>query len=182
LTLSQPGTVSLDSFTLAYQHTDYPTTGANPDPTLRGSLSGDLTGTTVQVSLDGGATPLAAVDVAPDGSFEYLPEGLIEGGSYAFHVRVVQWDPLASSEILSSWTEAPAVAFDFVPSLASAPEVTSLERRVPETSAVATTLAAFVGQVTGSGRVGGLIVRFDHNGDGVPDGQSITSDDGSFVY
>lgn len=79
----------------------------------------------------------------------------------------------------------PDVSFTYAIPVNAPAEVDELEL-VEDTGASATDNitynAALTGQITNDGDLGGWIVQFDHNGDGLVDGTSVTDDEGHFTY
>ena len=157
------------------------------DPTLRGTVDVAQPQLFVEFYDSSTDTTIATVPVLPDGTFQFTPEGLEQLTSYSIQARTKLWDPIAGGYQYDHliWSTAPSVSFTLDVSENDSAIVSEL--RLWQNAAAAgqtpqTGTATFVGQITNDGNRAGLVVEFDHNGDGVIDGTAVTKADGSFFY
>jgi hypothetical protein len=132
--------------------------------------------------------PDGSAVVASDGTFQYTARN-IEPGAHTWQVRPV--DPFSAAAGGSSGLVGQWVTFEFTLLGLPAPVVASLElqsdegpvgedplTQIPRSSSSPT----LIGAVGGNPSVTGLIVEFDHDGDGVPDGAAAADLLGAFTH
>jgi Ca2+-binding RTX toxin-like protein len=182
--------LTIEEFRLAYD-TGGGALGSNgitADPTLVGKIDSASPLVTIEFSHNASApesAPTASVSVAADGSFEYRPAGLVDAAAVTIYVRYRVWNPASGAATYSDWTAVTPVTLTLNAAENAPALVTELAPRSPIALVgghAITMSPAFVGRVSNDGPLGGLIVRFDHNGDGIFDGSTVTRDDGSFDY
>ncbi|MEQ8837957.1 MAG: hypothetical protein RID07_14215, partial [Lacipirellulaceae bacterium] len=143
------------------------------------------------------------VAIRPDGTFTYLPEELDPGVSYTFDMRVAMWNPDYADPNLKylysnndgTWSTSVDIVVDvtdntaayFIEDPANTEEDDRKGFRLRYNTAASGSVEQsaepiFVGTIENDGRKGGLTIEFDHNGDGVVDGTTLTREDGSFQY
>ena len=195
--------ILLSSFDLAYDTGTV--AGETADPMLKGQVdlaahNLDVAPPQLYVEIDyddtgGGAFNAdATVAVRADGSFEFTPQGLGDPNAtsttHNFRTRTKVWNP---DELVAAYQFSDSggggVASKTVTLAASqyeAPTIDSLHLKFnkAETGVEQSADPAFRGRIlkTNSGRLGGLVVQFDHNGDGEIDGTTITNSEGKFFY
>src|SRR6185436_16540719 len=139
---------------------------------------------------DGEAEVRAINDI--EGVFEYTPENLDYDASdpqITIRTRTKLWDPIAGDYVRGPWSivedsEATAI-FTFDPAENNQATVDSLDLRnfyTPYGGYPTSSEPVFVGTVSNDGRRDGLVVQFDHSGDGTIDGSVVTDHDGHFLY
>ncbi|TWT77306.1 Bifunctional hemolysin/adenylate cyclase precursor [Posidoniimonas polymericola] len=189
LSMAAPTPITLSPLEIAAPSTGNSSTGY-ADPTIFGMASQGGGSAVVEFDYDGNGVPDAETAVRSDGSFEHTPE-LPPNTPYTIRARWRQWDPTSGTFVYnttagdSGWSEVAGLALIHDPDAVAAPAVVSLDPLQPSAylgAVASTTSAIFTGAVSGAGRLGGLTIRFDHNGDGVANGSTTTRDDGTFVY
>ncbi len=181
----------LTEFQLAY---DPQSTGETSDPTVVGILGLPSAGTVVEFDYDGDGGVDAEVQVQPDGSFQHTISGLVDNQSVTVRARWKQWNPAtgeyryyADPGTAASWTELGAVSVTLKLGAGFNAPATIDDIRLRNNTAAANETPessdpTFIGQVENDGRLGGLTIKFDQDGNGVADGSAVTRTDGSFVY
>jgi|GEM_PF-2788440 len=166
---------------------------ATRDPRLIGSATndGERAGLHVEFDHNGDGAPDGSAVADAQGRFLYTPEALADG-AVAMHVRVVELSrsPLwgegqgaaSAVDLASAWT-----TFDFTLDLSqdAPPAVTTLALKNDNGAAAddgVTSDATLAGQATNDGGLLHMVVEFDHNADGTPDGSTITDYQGKFSY
>jgi hypothetical protein len=179
-----PTSVSFTEFRLANNTGSSSSDNITGDPRILGKLSAGSPLVTVEFSHDG-VNRVASASVAADGSFEYLPAGLVDGASASIYARYRVWNPATSSATTSGWLTIAPVTFTLQSSANLPARITAFG---PQSisgysgNVEITDSPAFVGSVTNDVEVAGLVVRFDHDGDGVFEGTAVTNEHGEFTY
>ncbi len=163
-------------------------TGIDSDDliTSDASLSGFVTndGSTADVAIefdvDGDDVVDGSTMATSTGSYSWTGSGLSDG-EITIRTRAREWIP-GQTPVVSPWT---ALTFTLDASQDIAPIVASLSlfNDTGESNIDGITRDARVaGSATDDGRLAGLVVQFDHDGDGNPDGSAGTDANGQFRY
>ena len=175
----------ITAFSLQYDTGDSDTDGITADPSLSGTIDFASPHVTIEFSADAGTNPLASVPVGEDGTFSYTPSGLTNLDSKTISVRYRLWDPIDGTFSHSLWTTVSPVNFTLDISHNNPATFTTLElvdgTLLPDGTYTGSS-PIFSGQIANDGNLSGLLVRFDHDDDGIIDGSTITGSDGSFLY
>jgi hypothetical protein len=157
------------------------------DPTLSGSIDSAFPETwiewdiaTGQESLDGNYDAVSRVN--PDGTFIFMPDDL-SAGAVTVAARYKVWNPEVGYQSDTVWSSQ--VEFTLSASTNDPGTVATLDlqnQTGTHYGTPATGDATFTGTITNDGNKAGVIVEFDHDNDGVVDGQAGTREDGSFSY
>ena len=187
---------SLNSFSLAYNTGEYSDDDTTADPTVKGTVSHVEPQLYVELAIDGehAAEDLVIVPVLDDGTFEFTPDysayGWLSGTSHAIEARLRLWDPYENADWFSitDWGSVSDVATFVLDDSENVPatiesESLTLLYNVAASGYPQSALPIFEGRVENDGgRLSGLLVEFDHNGDGIIDGSTYSRSDGTFVY
>ncbi len=178
LELQRPSVTSLG---LANDTGSFSDDGVTSDPTLTGQVSDDgyLDSLEVQFDHDGDGVADGSTLTTLDGSFSYAPAGL-PFGPVTVRARAGEWDPGLGEVAYGDWA-----SFSFTLEPAVPPQVQTLQLVNDDgatNSDLVTSDPLLFGLVTNDGPVGGLEVEFDHDGDGVAEGTSVTGSEGAFTY
>ncbi len=157
--------------------------GVTNDPTLAGAVTDDGSVFGLLLEFDQNADGIVdgTTRTDRDGYFTFTPANLTSGPS-TISARVREWDAAQSTFLYSSWTP---VTFTLDSTANVAPEVAVLNLfrdTLDSTTDGITTDPRLSGAVSNDGRVQGLVVEFDHNGDGTVDGSAYTGPTGQFWY
>ncbi len=171
------------ALTLAEDTGDVTDDGITSDPSIKGRIvnEGSLGGVTIEVDTDNDGTADLVTQTDAGGEFQMRPAELPEG-AVTYQVRTRETDPVTGAVNTGDWT-----AFSFTyEKPGNAPAEVSQLSLMEDTGDVTddniSTNAALTGQVTNDGNVGGIIVQFDHDGDGIYEGTTVTGDTGAFSY
>ncbi|MEX2170470.1 MAG: choice-of-anchor Q domain-containing protein, partial [Pirellulales bacterium] len=183
----QAPTPQIVAFELAHDTGTSATDDVTADPTLRGTVTGYSVDLYIQFDHDADDDADGQALVRPDGSFEYVPQGLVDNQSYSIRAATKVWDSGQYLYHLEDFdaSATPPVGFALNAAHNTAASVATLELRQNDSGVGQTPSSAdptFIGTVTNDGRRSGLVVEFDHNGDGVIDGTAVTNADGEFLY
>ena len=132
----------------------------------------------VEIDFDDDGVVDARVTADFEGRFRY-PLGGIGYGEFTARIRAVEWSPIHSAELYGQWA---TVTFSLTPE--PAPDVLELATSDSyDATGHATNLVIVIGRI-GFTRfdVAGILVQFDHDEDGLIDGEAIVAADGTFRY
>jgi hypothetical protein len=159
------------------------TDNVTTDPTLTGRIlnEGWLEGVTIEFDDDGDQTADQSTTTDVLGNFSLTPDGLAHG-PVTVYLRAREFDDVGGQFLYGDW-----VSFNFTHEqpVNTPAEVAELQlvNDLDETGTdPRATDPALLGLVTNDGPVEGLLVQFDHDGDGVIEGSAITDDEGRFTY
>ncbi len=152
------------------------------DATISGTVNstGELSGIAVEFYV--GETCVGRTTTDPTGSFSYKPTGLPLGQTQ-ISVVASQWDPITRQ--YESGTPH-VVSFEYVASSVAAPRIAEL--RLADDTGVAgdgtTANATLRGRLDDSDgeSVADLLIEYDVDGDGAPDGRTRTNAAGEFYF
>jgi Ca2+-binding RTX toxin-like protein len=173
---------TIDDWALAF---DTDATGTAPtatDPTVLGMVANDegVANLIVQFDTDDDGVVDASTVTDVDGAFAYKPLD-VEPGTVTLKARVKEYDFDGDSQV-GSWTtiqftyETPAGAPASIGSLSLSHDTGT------SGTDLSTDDASIAGQIEGASDLFGTIVEFDHDGDGLVDGYTLTDSDGNFTY
>lgn len=178
-----PSIVSVD---LKHDTGESPTDTITADTTISGEVSQYVPGMVVNLfnweTYEG-----VLVAVRPDATFEHVLEAHTFSQGYV--TGIILWDPFNGVVIDGDWDWGRQFELTFNNSHNLPAIVESLNLRDNQSGDFQNQVSespVFVGTVSndgyGEGHLGGLSVRFDHNGDGIYDGTAITNPKGEFIY
>lgn len=153
------------------------------DPTIAGRVSDDgrLDGIVIEFDHDGNGTVEGFATADQWGRFSYLPAGLA-AGSVNVSARSREANAAGQSFIYGPWTP---FSFTYLGSQGEPPTVADF-RLVEDGGASSTDnitrRADLTGEIANDGAVNSLLVEFDHDADGTPEGSTFSDSTGRFVY
>lgn len=153
------------------------------DPTLSGTVAGTggLAYRRIEFDHDGNGAPDGSAVTDDLGNFTYRPSGL-PAGAVNVSARVQAWNYNQRQLVFSTWTTC---SFTLEIQARPAPEINTLVL-LRDTGASAndgiTTNPTLTGSLSGTGSLSFVTVQFDHDGDGTPDGLTMTDAAGAFTY
>ncbi|MDC0934976.1 HNH/ENDO VII family nuclease [Pirellulales bacterium] len=177
---------SLLTFGLA--HDTGPDSGndVTSDPTVSGTLDGYFPQLYVTLDFSSSGGNIVDVPVLPDGTFSYAPAlaDFDDALPYVVSAQTKIWDYVNQYQY-GPVNELLPVSATLDPAENQAPTILQLDLLHNSAAPGGTQQSAdpaFTGVVGNDGALGGIVVRFDHNGDGLIDGETLTGADGSFLY
>lgn len=147
----------------------------------------------VEIGIQGDPEPTikGSVWTNSNGFFRYeIPElagSAASPVSYNIVARGATADPSGGGHPVKG-DESEAITLEYAPEAITPPNLTEfrLAYDTNPSGTATTSLPMFEGTVVNQpsekGRLGGLVVHFDHDGDGVTDGRALTKPGGSFLY
>jgi hypothetical protein len=155
---------------------------ATPSPVIQGAVTneGALEQLTVEFDCDGDGTVDGSIQTDADGRFSFSPAGL-PGGTVTIQVRTREQDSVTRQILRGDWQSLTFTNTVTVPPVAQVTQLALVHDAGSSATGGATTDAQVTGQVSTGGSQF-LVVEFDHNGDGQPDGQVVTDAQGAFQY
>ncbi len=160
--------------------------GATSNPTLIGKLSGEGRIAGVQVALTRNDGQEVIVTTDSSGRFIYRGEDFIAGQTYTYQARRATWDAVLGSYTYGT-PSANDVTFQYAAQSGSRATIgavgltDSSDDNVDSTTGQVKDLA-LRGRINTEGRLDGVVVEVDFNGDGVVDDLVRTDGYGEFVF
>ncbi len=153
------------------------------DATLVGRIvnEGNLAAITVECDYNADGVVDQSITTDRTGAFRLEPTGLSHG-NVTVRLRARELNEVAGQYLVSAWTP---YTFTWEAASNTAAQVTSLSLQSDTGASSSDSISSdptIVGQTSNDGEVGGLLVEFDHNGDGVVDGTAVADAEGSFAY
>lgn len=155
------------------------TDNVTTDPTLGGTLTGDsVAGFEVEFDHDSDGDADGGTYAGLDGSFQYRPLG-VPVGAATIKARTIAWDVSLGALAASAW-----VPFSFTLEAATfQPASFTALTLAQDTGTSATDGITTDSTISGTLSAGAFTtIEFDHNGDGLTDGNTVTGGDASFFY
>lgn len=150
------------------------------ETTIKGRLTGsNVALQLVHLDLNNDGVDEATTYTDEQGNFEITPNG-VAVGSVTARFRSSRLDPKTTNEVFGPWNSF-SFTFQAVPAAATGGLGLLTDTGSSDSDNV-TSDPTIHGTLTGDTNLGSVRVEFDHNGDGTPDGSTISDPLGNFYY
>jgi hypothetical protein len=180
-TAPSPNQISLDDLRLARDTGTNQTDRITTDPTLTGTVRGNLLLEGVELDFDQDFFPDTTAPVSSGRTFLYTPPAM-DMGQRIVSVRPYGYDYLTASRVYGNWQ---SLQFTLVESTTAAAEIEFL-RLLSDSGAsyqdLMTENSTVLGQVVDEDGISAVAVQVDINGDGNVDATVFTDNQGRFLF
>lgn len=176
-------TPEVATFTLLSDSGASETDGLTANVDLTGTVTddGNLNQLQVEFDIDGDTVVDGTALTDEEGRFLFTPT-LLDYGAVTVTARVRQWDAAQDQWLIGAWS---SLSFTYESQTNDAPRVVAIglvnDNGTLDDDGV-TTDSLLTGAVTNEAAVEGLVVEFDHNGDGTPEGSAVVDRFAQFQY